>query len=83
MGQPGLAGLEAGQASQDLLAAAGRPTPTPDPLSARSAPAAPRPPRSGGPQASARPLVTSWRKSVAGAWWPRPGGGLGGLQGTT
>lgn len=22
------------------------------------------------PQASARPLVTSWRKIVAGAWWP-------------
>lgn len=29
----------------------------------------------------ARPLVTSWRKLVAGAWWPEPGGGLGGLPG--
>lgn len=35
----------------------------------------------GGPQPWARPLVTSWRKIVAGAWWPGPGGGLGSLPG--
>lgn len=29
----------------------------------------------------ARTLVTSWRKIVAGAWWPGPGGGLGRLPG--
>lgn len=31
----------------------------------------------GGPQASARSLVTSWRKIAAGAWWPGLGGGPG------